>query len=119
MEKLDKAQMAKYFPLVYYLSMTGDSLRQRILAAMADRAMSKAELSRRSGVPYHALDKFLKGKSASTSAENARSLCNTLGVAMEGEAEYEELRELFFQLSEEKRAFLLASIRGLIDPSDA
>jgi transcriptional regulator with XRE-family HTH domain len=116
MDALEKPLMGNYFPLAYYLSMTGDSLRQRILDGMAARSMTKADLSRRSGVPYHALDKFLKGKSASTSAENARALCNALGVAMDGEAEYEELRALFFQLPEEKREFLLASIRGLVAP---
>lgn len=81
---------------------------------MQAQKMSKAELSRRSGVPYHALDKFLKREGATTSAENARELSNALGIPMDGEAEYDELRQLFFQLPEEKREFLLASIRGLL-----
>ena len=81
---------------------------------MKDQGLSKAELSRRSSVPYHALDKFLKREGATTSAENAKALADALGIAMDGDSEYEELRRLFFQLPEEKREFLLASIRGLL-----
>lgn len=84
---------------------------------MSAQGMSKAELSRRSGVPYHGLDKFLKGASLTTSAENAQALARALGISLDGEAEYEELRKLFFQLGEEQREFLLASVRGLLSAS--
>ena len=102
----------------YNMHMVEHSLRQRILDAMTQQRVSKAELSRASGVAYHALDKFLKGKSVTTSAENARALCNTLGITMDGEAEYDELRRLFFQLPEDRREFLMASIRGLLSDAD-
>lgn len=81
---------------------------------MADQEMSKAELSRRSGVPYHTIDKFLKGASERTSAENALALTAALGIRLDGEAEYQELRALFLSLTEEQRQFVLASIRGLL-----
>ena len=112
--KIDNWLMAPYFPPVYYLCMTKKSFRDRILAAMKDSGLNKAELSRRSGVPYHALDKFLKREGASTSAENANALAAALGIKVDGELEYEELRELYFQLDEEQQKFVLASIRGLL-----
>lgn len=111
---LDNWRMAPYFPPVYYLCMVKASFRDRALAAMKAAAMSKAELSRRSGVPYHAIDKFLKRDGATTSAENAQALARALGITIDGQAEYEELRELFYQLDEQQRQFLLASIRGLL-----
>ncbi len=111
---LDNPRMAPYFPPSYYMAMAGISFRDRVKAAMTSQGLSKAELSRRSGVPYHALDKFLKREGATTSAENAKALADALGIAMDGDAEYDELRRLFFQLPEEKRRFLLASIRGLL-----
>ena len=77
--------------------------------------MSKAELSRSSGVPYHAIDKLMKREGASTSSENATALSNALGITVDGEAEYQELRALFYQLDEGRRKFLIASVRGLIE----
>jgi transcriptional regulator with XRE-family HTH domain len=111
---LDNRRVAAYFPPAYYLAMAGISFRDRILRAMKAQEMSKAALSRESGVPYHALDKFLKRENATTSAENAKALADALGVKMDGEEDYDELRRLYFQLPQEKREFLLASIRGLL-----
>lgn len=111
---LDNWRMARYFPPVYYLCMVRASFRDRLIEAMKEADMSKAELSRRSGVPYHAIDKFLKRDGATTSAENAQALARALGITIDGQAEYEELRELFYQLDEQQRQFLLASIRGLL-----
>lgn len=76
--------------------------------------MTKADLSRRSGVSYHALDKFLKGASVTTSAERAKAIADALGLSLAGDADYEELRRLFFQLSEERREFLLDQMRALV-----
>ena len=111
---LDNRLVAPYLPPVYYLAMAGIAFRDRVLAAMRERGISKAELSRQSGVPYHALDKFLKRENASTSADNAVALARALGIKVDGQVEYEELRSLFYQLDEAKREFVLASIRGLI-----
>lgn len=111
---LDNRHIAPYFPPAYYLAMAGESFRDRMLRAMTAQKLTKAELSRRSGVPYHALDKFLKRDSATTSAENAKALADALGVKMDGEEEYDEFRRLFFQMPEDKREFLLASMRGLL-----
>ena len=94
--------------------MSESDIRTRIHDAMVMQGMTKAELARRSGVPYHALDKFMKGASAKTSAENAQALCKALGISLDGDAEYERLRQLFFQLGEEQRQFVLASVQGLL-----
>lgn len=91
-----------------------ESFRDRVLKEIAERKMSKAELSRRSGVPYHAIDKFLKREGASTSADNAKAIAQALGLNIDDDTAYQELRELFYRLDEEKQRFLLASIRGLI-----
>lgn len=115
---LDNRHIAPYFRPAYYLAMAGESFRDRVLRAMAAQELSKAELSRRSGVPYHGLDKFLKRESATTSAENARALANALGIKMDGDEEYDEFRRLFFQMPEDKREFLLASMRGLLIGKD-
>lgn len=111
---LENCLVAPYFQPVYYLAMAQASFRDRILAAKKARNISAAELSRRAGVPYHTLDKYLKREGATTSAENAQALANVLGIKADGDAEYDELRELFFQLNEEKRQFVLASVRGLL-----
>jgi transcriptional regulator with XRE-family HTH domain len=115
---LENRRMAPYFPPAYYLGMAGKAFRDRILQAMTARGLTKAELSRQSGVPYHALDKFLKRDGATTSAENAKAMADALGLALDGDDEYDELRRLYFQLPEEKRQFLLASIRGLLADQD-
>lgn len=111
---LDNRLVAPYFPPCHYLAMMEKSFRDRILESLDQRSMSKAELSRKSGVPYHAIDKFLKREGASTSADNARAIANTLGIMVDDDRAYEELRELFFQLDEEQRKFLIASVRGLV-----
>jgi len=98
----------------YAPGMSESDIRTRIVDAMTAQGLTKAELSRRAGVPYHALDKFLKGASVKTSAENATALCNALGISLDGEAEYQRLRQLFFQLDEEQRRFLIASVQGLL-----
>lgn len=111
---LDNRLVAPYFPISYYLAMTGESFRDRALGAMQEQGMSKAELSRKSGVQYHALDKFLKRANATTGIENATAIANALGIKVTGEQTYEELRSLFHQLDEEKKRFVLASVRGLL-----
>lgn len=111
---LDNRLVVPYFPPCHYLAMAGKSFRDRVLAEIKDRNISKADLSRRSGVPYHAIDKFLKRDGASTSADNAKALANVLGLNIDDDQEYEELRELFYQLDEEQRKFLIMSVRGLV-----
>lgn len=83
---------------------------------MQSQSMTKAELSRRSGVPYHALDKFLKREAASTSADNAQAIARALGITVDGDAEYDELRQLFYTLSEERQKVVLEMVRGLASP---
>lgn len=95
--------------------MAGIAFRDRVVAEIGERGINKAELSRMSGVPYHTIDKFLKRPDATTSAENASAIANALGIKLDGEREYEELRQLFFQLDEASRMFLIKSARGLLD----
>lgn len=114
MENLENRLVARYFPLSYYLAMSGISFRDRVLAAMKSQSVNKADLSRRSQVPYHTLDKFLKRDNATTSAENAKAIADALGIKMDGEVEFDELRQLFFALPEEKRGFVIDQLRGLV-----
>ena len=113
MDKLENSLLARYFPISYYLSMSGESFRDRVLTAMFALKMSKAALHRASGVPYHAIDKFLKRPGATTSAENAMAMARVLGISVDDDATYEELRSLYYQLDKDQRHFLLQSIRGL------
>lgn len=113
----DNLRMAPYFPPAYYLGMAGIAFRDRVLQAMKAQGLTKAELSRRSNVPYHALAKFLTRDSASTSADNATAIANALGITVSFDPEFDELRQLFFQLDEETQQFVLKTIRGLA-PSD-
>lgn len=112
---LDKRPMEPYFPPVYYLSMVNLSFQDRVIAAMDAQDINKMDLHRKSGVPYHAIDKFLKRANASTNADNATAMANALGLKVDDDREYEELRELFYQLDEAQRTFLLKSVRGLLD----
>lgn len=82
---------------------------------MDRQGLSKAALSRLSGVPYHTLDKYLKRPNAKTSGENAQAIANALGIKQDGEAEYDELRKLFFQLDPSDRESLLRIAKGLLD----
>lgn len=81
---------------------------------MDRQGLTKAELSRRAGVPYHAIDKFLKRENATTGAENATAMANVLGIKVDDDEEYDELRGLFYRLEKGQRKFVLASIRGLL-----
>lgn len=96
------------------MKIENSDLRERALAAMDALPMDKAELSRRSGVPYHTLDKFLKGATCRTSAENAQAIRVALGLTDEGDADYLELRQLYSELPEDTRRFVLATVRGLV-----
>lgn len=110
---LDNRLVEPYFPPAYYLAMANLDFRSRVLKEMEDAGLTKAELSRRSKVPYHALDKFLKRDGATTSTENAIAIANTLGLSVDSDREYEELREIFYGLSEEDRQALVRIARGL------
>ena len=61
-----------------------------------------------------ALDKFLKGVSDKTSAENAQQLARALGIRVDEDAEYEELRRLFYSATDTDRQFVLETVRRLV-----
>lgn len=110
---LDYRRVAPYWPPVYNLAMAQSSFKDRLIAAMKAAGMNKAQLSRASGVPYHAIDKLLKRPGASTSADNAKALADAVGIKVDDDSSYDELRRLYLSLSEQERAFLLKSARGL------
>lgn len=112
---LDNRLVASYFPPAYYRAMQGIAFRQRVIQALEEQGINKADLSRMSKVPYHAIDKFLKRDGATTSSDNAISIANALGITVDDDAEYDELRQLFYQLDEEQRSFLIKSARGLLE----
>ncbi len=114
MEALDNRLDAPYFAPAYYLRMAGNSFKDRVIQAMKASDVSKAELSRRSGVPYHTLDKWLKRPDATTGADNASALAHALGITVDSDSEYEELRELFYRLEKPEQTFVLKTVKGLL-----
>lgn len=57
-----------------------DGFREQFLEALERTGMTLAELSRRSGVKYDALNKLRRREGASTSAENAARIARALGL---------------------------------------
>lgn len=57
-----------------------DRFREQFLEALDRTGMTLAELSRRSGVKYDALNKLRRREGASTSAENAMRIARVLGL---------------------------------------
>jgi len=114
MENLDNWPVAPYFPVAYYLGMENKAFRNRVIDAMKDKRMSKAELSRRSRVPYHAIDKFLKRENATTGAENAAAMANVLEIKVDEASEYDRFRSLYYRLNEENRANIEKIMEGLL-----
>lgn len=55
-----------------------------VIDAMRAHGWTVAELERRSGVSYDVINKFKHRPHASTKAENARKLCNALGLEWTG-----------------------------------
>lgn len=111
---LDNSLMAQKTARRYNSHMGMDKFRESVIAAMEQQGITKADLARKSGVSYHALDKFLKGASASTSADRAAAISNALGITQNSDKDYDELRQLYYQLSEERREFLLEQLRALV-----
>ncbi len=111
---LDNSLIAQKTLRRYKARMGMDKFRESVIAAMEQQGITKADLARKSGVSYHALDKFLKGASASTSADRAAAISNALGITQNSDKDYDELRQLYYQLSEERREFLLEQLRALV-----
>lgn len=57
-----------------------DRFRTRMIAALESTGMTVAELSRRSGVSYDAINKLKRRENASTSMENAEKISRVLGI---------------------------------------
>lgn len=110
---LDNQIIAEISHWTYCLSMEKNDFRARTIAAMKEKKIKKSELSRASGVPYHALDKWLKGTTASTNIEFAIAIANALGIAIETDEGFDELKPLYYGLSEQDREVVVKMVRGL------
>ncbi len=81
--------------------------RDRFVSALDASGLSVAELSRRSGVSYHVIDKLKKRPGASTTVENANKLAQTLGMSSNYDPGFHRLTTIYLQLPPEKQAMLL------------
>ena len=93
--------------------MTDPTFRDRFLDAYSSSGMSVAELSRRSGVNYHTIDKLKKGVTLSTSADTARKLALALNMGSNQDAQANRLLSLFYRLGKRERGVLLATAEAL------
>ena len=74
------------------------TIRERVLRYLQDTGMSVAELSRRTGVSYDALNKF-KHREGGTSDENGERLRNYLDQVEQGRMPASEKREMVISLA--------------------
>lgn len=94
--------------------MTDETFRVRFLEALERSGLSVAELSRRSGVDYHAIDKLKKREGASTSADRAKALARVLGFDYEQDPDQALMLDLFDQLTPQERHAVMATARGML-----
>lgn len=87
--------------------------QDRFREALAASGMTVAELSRRSGVSYHAIDKLKKRDGASTNAENAKRLAATLGMDTNHPPEVDRMVSAFLRLSPENQVLVLRLAESL------
>ena len=87
--------------------MVDDTFRKRFLDALERSGLSVAEVARKSGVNYHTIDKFKKGLTLSTSADNARKLSLALGIDTNNSEEANRLLVLFLRMSPDHQRALL------------
>lgn len=91
-----------------------DRFQTRFRSALKASGLSVAELSRRSGVSYHVIDKLKKRDHASTSVENADKLAATLGLRDTHDDRLQRLTAIYFQLPPDKQAILLRLAESLM-----
>ncbi len=88
--------------------MSDDNFRDRFLTAFKASGLTVAELSRRSGVNYHTIDKLKKGTNLNTSADNAKKLASALGMDNEYSADLRRLINIYLALPDDKQKALLS-----------
>lgn len=91
-----------------------DTFQSRFIEAFDRSGMSVAELSRRSGVSYHAIDKLKKRPGATTSVENARKLAAALGMDNNHGDRANRMITLFMQLSPQSQDIVLKVAQSLL-----
>ena len=114
---LDYRQIEDGCSKCYAVLVTSEAFKTRLARAMREAGIDRAELSRRSGVGYHAIDKFMKREGADTSLENAKKLADAVGISLDSDETYDELRALFLRLNEQQREFLTTTVRALASSS--
>ncbi|MEE4209683.1 MAG: helix-turn-helix transcriptional regulator [Parvularcula sp.] len=91
------------------------NFRVRFLEAFEASGLSMAELSRRSGVPYHTIHKLKSRETATTGQENAAALARELGIEVDTQSELEEVRSMLAEIDDpEQRRTAVAAIRGVL-----
>lgn len=104
--------------------MTTSDFIQRLTQRMSDLGITMAELSRKSGVPYHQIHTWKRRENAKPTAESlqkvADALATTPGHLLNGEPTsdlksgvLEELQSQLSQLSEEELRVLLAAAEAM------
>jgi transcriptional regulator with XRE-family HTH domain len=110
---LEKWQIERDGRVWHVLGMIDDTFRRRFLTALERSHMSVAELARKSGVNYHTIDKFKKGLTVSTSADNARKLALALGMDVNNSEDANRLLALFLSMPPDKQRLLLAMAEAM------
>lgn len=77
--------------------------RHKFIAALEASGMSVAEVSRRSGVSYHVIDKLKKGKIQSTTVENAERLARVLNLDRRNDGLQDRLLASFTRMSRDQQ----------------
>lgn len=95
------------------LSAVAENFRDRFLLEFERSGLTKAELSRRSGVNYHTIDSIIKGKSLKPSADVARDLAVALGMGTNTTPLTDRLLSAFNRLDASQRELVVALAESL------
>lgn len=99
--------------------MTQRTFRDALLAYVADNDISLRKIAEGSGVSYEQLKKLSQNKSRSTNVDDAAKIVKFLGTSLDeflGDVDVSvrnEIVQLYNQLSEHERDYLLKSAQGL------
>lgn len=95
------------------------TFRQALIDALKQTGRTLRSIAKESGVSYDQLKNLKQGRSQSTNVDDAIKVANAFGVTLEEFVDDQsviirsEIVELYNQLSEQERKFLLASARGV------
>ncbi len=95
------------------------TFREALLIELEKRGLSLKGLAEGAGVSYEQLKKLKQNKSRSTNVDDAKKIADYLGIPLDtlldspGTLSSIEIVDLYNQLSDQERQFLLKSARGL------